>query len=47
MKGENQTESTAHKTGFTFGLNSTKFPLQVKELVPFEERFERQIISRL
>ena len=41
MKGENQTESTAHKTGFTFGLNSTKFPLQVKELVPFEERFER------
>ena len=37
MKGENQTESTAHKTGFTFGLNSTKFPLQVKELVPFED----------
>ena len=37
MKGRNQTESTAHKTGFAFGLNSTKCPPQVKELVPFEE----------
>ena len=37
MKGENQTESTAHKTGFTFGLNSTKCPPKVKELVQFEE----------
>ena len=37
MKGGNQTEPTAHKTGFTFGLNSTKCPPQVKQLVPFEE----------
>ena len=33
----NQTEPTAHKAGFTFGLNSSKCPPQVKELVPFEE----------
>ena len=26
MKGGNQTEPTAYKTGFTFGLNSTKCP---------------------
>ena len=26
-----------HKTGLTFGLNSTKCPPQLKELVPFEE----------
>ena len=37
MKGRNQSEPTAYKTGFTFGLNSTKCPPQVKELVPFEE----------
>ena len=37
MRGGNQTEPTAHKTGFTFGLNSTKCPPQVKELVAFEE----------
>ena len=37
MKGENQAESTTHKTGLTFGLNSAKCPPQVKELVPFEE----------
>ena len=37
MKGGNQTEPTAHKTGFTFGLNSTKCPPKVKELVQFEE----------
>ena len=37
MKGGNQAEPTAHKTGFKFGLNSTKCPPQVKELVPFEE----------
>ena len=37
MKGGNQTEPTAQKTGFTFGVNSTKCPPQVKELVPFEE----------
>ena len=33
----NQTEPTAHKAGFPFGLNSSKCPPQVKELVPFEE----------
>ena len=32
-----KTETTAHKTRLTFGLNSTKSPLQVNELVPFEE----------
>ena len=37
MKGGNQTEPTAHKTGFTFDLNSTKYPPQVKQLMPFEE----------
>ena len=37
MKGGNQTEPTTHKTRFTFGLSSTKCPLHVKELVPFEE----------
>ena len=37
MKGGSQTEPTAHKTGFTFGLNSTNCPAQVKELVPFED----------
>ena len=37
MKGGNQTEPTTHKTGLTFGLNSTKCPPQLKELVPFEE----------
>ena len=37
MKGGNETEPTTHKTGFTFGLNSTKCPPQVKELVPLEE----------
>ena len=26
MKDGNQTEPTAHKTGFTFGLNGTKCP---------------------
>ena len=36
MKGGHQTEPAAHKTGFTFGLNSTKCPPQVKELAPFE-----------
>ena len=36
MKGGNQTVPTAHKTGFTLGLNSTKCPPQLKELVPFE-----------
>ena len=30
MKGRNRTEPTGHKTGFTFGLNSTKYPPQVK-----------------
>ena len=37
MKGGNQTEPTTHKTGLAFGLNSTKCPPQLKELVPFEE----------
>ena len=37
MKERNQTEPTAHKTGFIFALNSTKCPPQVKELVPFKE----------
>ena len=37
MKGGNQTEPTTYKTGLTFGLNSTKCPSQVKELVPSEE----------
>ena len=37
MKRGNQTGPTAHKTGFTFGLNSTKCPPQVKELLPFEK----------
>ena len=37
MKGGNQTEPTAHKALFTFGLNSSKCPPQLKELVPFEE----------
>ena len=37
MKGGNQIDPTTHKTGLTFGINSTKCPPQVKELVPFEE----------
>ena len=37
MKGGNETEATAHKTGFTFGLDSTKCSPQVKDLVPFEQ----------
>ena len=37
INGENQTKPTAHKTGFTFGLNSTKCPPQVKDLMLFEE----------
>ena len=37
MQRGNQTEPTAHKAGFPFGLNSSKCPPQVKELVPFEE----------
>ena len=37
MKERNQTEPTAHKTGFIFALKSTKCPPQVKELVPFKE----------
>ena len=37
VKGGNQTEPTAHKALFTFGLNSSKCPPQLKELVPFEE----------
>ena len=37
MKVQNQTEPITHKTGLTFGLNSAKYPPQVKELVPFEE----------
>ena len=36
MKGGNQTELSAHKTGLTFDLNSTKWPPQVKEFVAFE-----------
>ena len=43
MKGENQIEPTTHKTGLTFGLNSTKCPPQIKELVPFEEDFIKLI----
>ena len=45
MTGGNQTEPTAHKTGFTFGLNSTKCPPQVKELVPFEEDLTKLVKS--
>ena len=30
MKGRNQTEPTAQKTEFTFGVNSTKCPPQVR-----------------
>ena len=26
VQGGNQTEPTAHKAGFTFGLNSSKYP---------------------
>ena len=37
MKCGNETEPTTHKTGLTFGLNSAKCPLEVKELVTFEE----------
>ena len=37
MKGGNQIDPTTHKTGLTFGINSTKCPPQVKELVSFEE----------
>ena len=37
FKGGNQTEPAVHKTGLTFGLNSTKCPPQVKDLVAFEE----------
>ena len=37
MKCGNESEPTTHKTELTFGLNSTKCPLQVRELVPFEE----------
>ena len=37
MKDGNQTQPNTHKTGFTFGLSSTKCLPQVKELVPFEE----------
>ena len=39
MKGGNQTEPTAYKTGLRFDLNSTKCPPQVKELVSFEENW--------
>ena len=37
MKGWNQNKPTAHKTRFTFGLNSSKCPPQGKQLVSFEE----------
>ena len=37
MKGSNQNKPTAHKTRFTFGLNSSKCPPQGKQLVSFEE----------
>ena len=43
MKGGNQTLPAAHKTGFTFDLNNTKFPPQVKELVPFEEHLMKLV----
>ena len=33
MKCGNETEPATHKTELTFGLNSTKFPPQVKELM--------------
>ena len=37
MKNGNQIEVTIRKTELTFGENSTKCPLQVKDLVSFEE----------
>ena len=37
MKDGNETEASAHKTGFTFGLDSTKCSPQVKDLVAFEQ----------
>ena len=37
MKEGNQTEPKSQKTGLAFSLNSTKYPPQVIELVPFEE----------
>ena len=37
MKCGNETEPATHKIELTFGLNSTKCPLQVKELMPFED----------
>ena len=46
MKGGNQTEPTAYKNGLAFGLNSTKCPPQVIELVPFEEDLIKVIRSR-
>ena len=39
MKGRNQTEPTAPKTVFRFGINNSKCPPQVKVLVPFEQDF--------
>ena len=45
MKGGNQTEPTAHKTGLPFGLNSTKCPPKVKELVPSEEDLTKLVKS--
>ena len=45
MKGGNQAEPTAHKTGLPFGLNSTKCPPKVKELVPFEEDLTKLVKS--
>ena len=41
MKGGNQTEPTAHKTGFTFGLNSTKCPPQEKRVNAVWRRFDK------
>ena len=37
MKDGNQIEVTVHKSGFTFGENSTKCPPEVTDLMPFEE----------
>ena len=45
MKCGNETEPATHKTELTFGLNSTKCPLQVKKLVPFEDDLMKDMRS--
>ena len=37
IKGGSQIEPTVHNVGLKSGLNSTKRPPQIKDLLPFEE----------